>query len=44
MYMYVKGIAFRILQTVYTACVWEWNNNKKKNRRTYSHSNTFTWI
>ena len=44
MYMYVKEIAFRILQKVY-ACVWEYKNNNKNQEailsRQYIYMNNF---
>jgi hypothetical protein len=30
MYMYAKGIAFRILHKGYAACVWEYKTNKNQ--------------
>ena len=30
MYMNVKAIAFRILQKVYTACVWEYRKQNQE--------------
>ena len=45
MYMYVKEIAFRILQKVYAACVWEYNKNNKNQEailsRQYVYMNNF---
>ena len=41
MYMYVNGIVFIMLQEVYTEFVLE-NAKNNKNRRTFSHSNTWT--
>jgi len=41
MYMYVNGIVFIMLQEVYTEFVLE-NTKNNKNRRTFSHSSTWT--
>jgi hypothetical protein len=40
MYMYANEIAFRILQRVYAACVWEYQKKKEKKTGGY----TFTSI